>query len=197
MSATRLLVLGVVRLSGRTHGYQVRRELQNWGAEYWANVQPGSVYHALKKMAREGLLAEVATEESAEGPGRVIYELTEEGETEFQRLLGDSISRIEVGRDPALVNAAATFITALPRRTAISLFRYRLAALEGVLANAERSVAENDLMGKPEHVRELFRLWQYHADADVRWTRELIETLEAGGYVMADDSPDHFGHRAT
>ena len=47
MSATRLLVLGVVRMFGRAHGYQVRRELLTWSADEWANVQPGSIYHAL------------------------------------------------------------------------------------------------------------------------------------------------------
>src|SRR4051812_645526 len=36
MSATKLLVLGVVHLSGSAHGYQVRSELQSWGVESWA-----------------------------------------------------------------------------------------------------------------------------------------------------------------
>ncbi|TDE09722.1 PadR family transcriptional regulator, partial [Jiangella asiatica] len=35
MSATKLLVLGIVHLSGGAHGYQVRSELQSWGAEIW------------------------------------------------------------------------------------------------------------------------------------------------------------------
>lgn len=47
MSATRLLVLGVVRMYGRAHGYQVRRELLSWSADKWADVQPGSIHHAL------------------------------------------------------------------------------------------------------------------------------------------------------
>ena len=51
MSATKLLVLGVVHLSGGAHGYQVRYELQSWGVESWAKIKPGSIYHALKKAA--------------------------------------------------------------------------------------------------------------------------------------------------
>ncbi len=58
-SATRLLVLGVVRKHGKAHGYQVRRELLTWSADKWANVAPGSIYHALKQMAKEGLLERV------------------------------------------------------------------------------------------------------------------------------------------
>jgi DNA-binding PadR family transcriptional regulator len=67
LSATRLLVLGVVRMYGRAHGYQVRRELLTWSADKWANVQPGSIYHALKKMTAEDLL------DLAAGGGRVRH----------------------------------------------------------------------------------------------------------------------------
>src|SRR5918994_17644 len=60
VSATKLLVLGIVHLSGGAHGYQVRSELQSWGAESWAKIKPGSIYHALKKAAADGLLTEHA-----------------------------------------------------------------------------------------------------------------------------------------
>lgn len=56
MSAIRLLVLGAVRQHGRAHGYQVRNDLEYWGAHEWSNAKPGSIYHALKQMAKQGLL---------------------------------------------------------------------------------------------------------------------------------------------
>lgn len=56
MSAIRLLVLGAVRMHGRAHGYQVRNDLEYWGAHEWSNAKPGSIYHALKQMAKQGLL---------------------------------------------------------------------------------------------------------------------------------------------
>ncbi|MFK4273910.1 PadR family transcriptional regulator, partial [Streptomyces milbemycinicus] len=46
MSAIRLLVLGAVRQHGRAHGYQVRNDLEFWGAHEWSNAKPGSIYHA-------------------------------------------------------------------------------------------------------------------------------------------------------
>ncbi|NEE20007.1 PadR family transcriptional regulator, partial [Streptomyces sp. SID7499] len=54
MSAIRLLVLGAVRMHGRAHGYQVRNDLEYWGAHEWSNAKPGSIYHALKQMAKQG-----------------------------------------------------------------------------------------------------------------------------------------------
>ena len=90
MSSTRLLILGVVRWFQPVHGYDVRRELLSWHADEWANVQPGSIYHALKKLAEEGLLREVATEQVGGRPARTTYEITPKGEDEFQDLLNRS-----------------------------------------------------------------------------------------------------------
>ena len=56
MSTIRLLVLGAVRQHGRAHGYQVRNDLEYWGAHEWSNAKPGSIYHALKQLAKQGLL---------------------------------------------------------------------------------------------------------------------------------------------
>ncbi len=39
MSAIRLLVLGAVRMHGRAHGYQVRNDLEYWGAHEWSERQ--------------------------------------------------------------------------------------------------------------------------------------------------------------
>ena len=53
-----MMILGMVRILQPVHGYDVRRELLSWNADKWANVQPGSVYHALKKLTDEGALRE-------------------------------------------------------------------------------------------------------------------------------------------
>lgn len=45
MTAIRLLVLGAVRRHGRAHGYQVRADLESWGAHEWARATSSSVYH--------------------------------------------------------------------------------------------------------------------------------------------------------
>ncbi|CAM5377997.1 hypothetical protein STENM327S_05104 [Streptomyces tendae] len=48
-------MLGAVRQHGRAHGYQVRNDLEP-AAHEWSNAKPGSIYHALKQMAKQGLL---------------------------------------------------------------------------------------------------------------------------------------------
>ncbi|NYI07462.1 PadR family transcriptional regulator [Allostreptomyces psammosilenae] len=186
MSATRLLVLGVVRGYGRAHGYLVRHELVSWGAQDWANVKWGSIYHALRQLAKEGLLSST---EIAQWPGRVDYEITERGDEEFLRLLRDALARPE--HRPDMLGAALVLLPALPRAEAVALLRERLDALE-----AERDAAEADAGrsgGDAVHLRELPRLWAHAAETGAAWTRGLIERLERGDYTMAGEGERAFG----
>jgi DNA-binding PadR family transcriptional regulator len=191
VSATRLLVLGVVRMYGKAHGYQVRRELLTWSADRWANVQPGSIYHALKKMTSQRLLEQVEVEPGGSGPDRTAYRITPGGETEFHVLLSKALSSPGItGHERS---AAITLMTTLPRKRVISLLRHQLVRLESDQRSAEMLTAESANGGRPAHIAELFRLWQVHAAASVGWLRELIERLEEGEYPMADDPGRSFG----
>lgn len=193
MSATRLLVLGVVRMYGKAHGYQVRRELLSWSADKWAHVAPGSIYHALKKMASERLLEEVETDEEAKGPGRTAYRLTAEGEHEYQQVLASMLADASDDQTVGALAAAVSFLPTLTRAKAVSLLRHRVTQLEGHRANA-LDILENGVdWGQPAHVTELYRLWAAGTGAELEWAKDLVSRLEAGEYVMADDEGDAFG----
>ncbi|MCO1658455.1 PadR family transcriptional regulator [Pseudonocardia humida] len=181
MSATRLLVLGIVRGYGRAHGYRVGSDLLSWGADEWANVKWGSIYHALRRLTADGFLLD-----HDDVPGRTDYELTERGEAEFQRLLRDALRR--PNPRPDLIGAALAMLPSLPRADAVRLLRERLAALE---ATRDKARAQVEGWADPPHVRELFGLWESTAAGGAEWTRGLIERLERGDYPMAGepDSP--------
>ncbi|MFC3995689.1 PadR family transcriptional regulator [Nocardiopsis sediminis] len=190
MSATRLLVLGVVRTLGRAHGYQVRRELIAWGAEEWANVKPGSIYHALRQLLKSGMVRTAGVEESAEGPERTLFELTEDGTTEFVRLLSKALSVADV--KPEFFSAGVTFMTALPRDMVITLLRRRLAHQEGT-QHLLKSAYDGVIAGKPPHVWELLEWWNVQQDATVAFTRGMIRRLEEGAYEMSGEIETPFG----
>jgi DNA-binding PadR family transcriptional regulator len=177
MSATRLLVLGIVRGYGRAHGYRVGNDLLSWGADEWANVKWGSIYHALKTLTQAGHLLD-----HNDIPGRTDYELTERGEAEFMRLLRDAVRRPQPR--PDFLGAALAMLPSLPRAEAITLLRERLATLEETRDKAEAQV---DAWAEPPHVRELFKLWEHTAAGGAEWTRGVIERLEAGAYLMAGE----------
>ncbi|BBJ42731.1 PadR family transcriptional regulator [Streptomyces antimycoticus] len=187
MSAIRLLVLGAVRQHGRAHGYQVRNDLEFWGAHEWSNAKPGSIYHALKQMAKQGLMrAHDVAPSTVGGPPRTEYELTEAGEEEYFRLLRDALLRHDQKIDE--LTAGVGFIVDLPRAEAIALLKQRVAALEEWRAEVTQHWTPPD--GTPEewgHIGEIMKFWVHSADSGAEWTRGLIERLEGGAYVMAGE----------
>lgn len=177
MSATRLLVLGVVRGYGRAHGYLIGNDLLAWGAGEWANVKWGSIYHALKQLTRDGCLSDHTVP-----PGRTDYEITARGETEYGRLLRDALRRPETR--PDLLAAGLAMLPSLTREDAVALLEERLAVLEARRDTAGRQAQG---WGDPAHVRELYGLWEHTAAAGAAWTRGLIDRLRGGAYPMAGE----------
>ncbi|MGW1763882.1 PadR family transcriptional regulator [Streptomyces sp. NPDC002073] len=187
MSAIRLLVLGAVRQHGRAHGYQVRGDLESWGAHAWSNAKPGSIYHALKQMAKQGvLLAHEVAPSAAGGPPRTEYELTDAGREEYVRLLRAALAGHEPHRD--VLAAALGFMVDLPRAEVLRLLGERLEQLSGRHRAATRQDRAGDGAERPAHLAEVAHMWVHAADAEAEWTRGLAARIEGGAYAFADDT---------
>ncbi|MFZ4299505.1 PadR family transcriptional regulator [Streptomyces cinereoruber] len=192
MSAIRLLVLGAVRQHGRAHGYQVRNDLEYWGAHEWSHAKPGSIYHALKQMAKQGLLrAHEVAPSTVGGPPRVEYELTGAGTEEYFALLREALAGHDQKAD--VLSAAIGFMVDLSRAEAVELLRRRVRALDGWRATVTDYYTPE---GGPEqlgHIGEIMHMWVDSVDAGKRWTLGLIERIEAGAYVFAGEGDPFVG----
>ncbi|ALO95245.1 Transcriptional regulator [Streptomyces hygroscopicus subsp. limoneus] len=192
MSAIRLLVLGAVRQHGRAHGYQVRNDLEYWGAHEWSNAKPGSIYHALKQMAKQGLLhAHEIAPSTAGGPPRVEYEITARGEDEFFRLLRESLVAYDQKMD--LQSAAIGFLVELPRAEALGLLRERIRRIGRWRTAVTEHYVPEDGPERLGHIGEIMNLWVHTADSDAAWTQGLIDRLEAGAYTFAGEGEPFVG----
>ncbi|MGW6457335.1 PadR family transcriptional regulator [Streptomyces sp. NPDC055078] len=183
MSAIRLLVLGAVRQHGRAHGYQIRNDLEYWGAHEWSNAKPGSIYHALKQLAKQGMLrAHEIAPSTAGGPPRTEYEITGEGEAEFFRLLREALVRYDQKMDT--LSAAVGFIVHLPRGEAVELLKERVRAMEDWRSGVTEYYTPADGPESLGHIGEIMNLWVSSADSGMEWTRGLIQRIEAGAYTF-------------
>jgi DNA-binding PadR family transcriptional regulator len=178
MSATRMMILGLVQWLQPVHGYDVRRELLSWNADRWANVQPGSIYHALRKLAEEGLLREVATEQVGGRPARTTYEITEKGGNEFQALLRKNFWEIGGLPDPFL--AAFAFLPAMSREEAVAALRARAKQLQAGNDHL-RSVNEVEwAKSKPPFVWWMWELTIDRSEAEIAWCERTAARIEGG-----------------
>ncbi|MCJ0873994.1 PadR family transcriptional regulator [Streptomyces sp. AP-93] len=202
MSAIRLLVLGAVRMHGRAHGYQVRNDLEFWGAHEWSNAKPGSIYHALKQMAKQGLLlAHEVAPSAVGGPPRVEYEITDQGTAEYLTLLRQALTSYDQKMD--MLSAGIGFIVDLPRAEAVALLKERISGLEQWRAGVTAYYTPEEGPEQLGHIGEIMNMWVHSADSEAAWTRSLIGRIEGGAYtfagegepfvgVLADDEPNPF-----
>jgi DNA-binding PadR family transcriptional regulator len=174
------MVLGLVKWLQPVHGYDVRRELMSWEVDRWANIQPGSIYHALRKLTGEGLLAEVATEQVGARPARTTYRMTPAGDREFEGLLRKYWWEYKDAIDP--FGAAFSLLPALPRPEAVAALRNRARVLEGWTAQlSEELMTAPDWADKrPVHVMWALELGVARAEVESAWCRRVAARIESG-----------------
>lgn len=178
MSATRMMILGLVQWMQPVHGYDVRRELLSWSADKWANIQPGSIYHALRKLADEELLREVATEQVGSRPARTTYEITEKGAEEFTALLRGNWWSIATPPDPFM--AAFSFLPAMPRAEAAAALRNRAAQLGAGNEQLRAAIGADWARSKPTFVTWMWELSMERSEAEIRWCGRIAGLIESG-----------------
>lgn len=187
-AATRLLVLGAVRIFQPVHGYSVRRELASWNIGEWASIHPGSIYNALRGLSERGLLEEAATESHRGRPARTTYRLTPEGENELLRLLRAHLSGTD---DPTAFLVAVNLSPALPRAEVIEAVEGHVAGLRRHLAAAERTVAEIlASLETPDYACEVPRIIAARVAGELTWAVDYLDRVRAGGYAFGDEEPD-------
>lgn len=179
-----MMILGLVKWMQPVHGYDVRRELLSWSADKWANVAPGSIYHALRKLTEEGMLREVATEQVGSRPARTTYEITPKGDDEFENLLRGHWWNLEQPPDPFM--AAFAFLPALPREEAAAALRNRARVLRAGTEKLAAAMNAPWMRSKPTHVAWMWELGIARGEAEIAWCERVASLIESGvSYVPA------------
>ena len=191
MSATRLLVLGAIRIMQPVHGYEVRRELISWRLEDTTNVKPGSIYGAIRTLEKDGCIAVHGRAGGDRRPERTTYVLTVEGEKEFQVMLRESWWTVSPAKEPLI--PALCLMMHLPREELVRALQARMGALEGQLdaISFQRAAIRDGATGAdggiPEHVREIMDFAAARIRAEIDWSRGLQRRLRDGAYRFAGE----------
>ncbi|MEU7855521.1 PadR family transcriptional regulator [Nonomuraea sp. NPDC049141] len=100
MRATRLFILGALADGGPMHGHKIRAAAQLDRVELWADIKPGSLYGALRRMADEGVVEVVRTEQEGNLPARTVYGITDKGRTELVSVIRSVLADTALRPDP-------------------------------------------------------------------------------------------------
>lgn len=175
------MVLGVVRREKQAHGYKVYHELVSWQAKEWSKVRPGSIYHALSQLEKEGFLEGTPTAEGA-GLAKRSYVVTLTGEKEFIRLLEAALVEFDLN---AFAGGMA-FMHELPRARVIELAKQRLKAYQEVSQFLD-TLPREAVPSTPAKHPEIVGMWESFFGDTAKWLRKFIRHLEEGGYSFADE----------
>jgi DNA-binding PadR family transcriptional regulator len=174
VSSIRLFILGTLATSGPLHGHQIRQQAQSDRTEAFSDIQVGSVYGALKRLANEDLIREVRTERVGNRPERTIYGITPEGRRALAAIRDRALRDLDRHFDP--FDLALTQSRDLVEEDLAQIVAHRLAALQ-VQAASMRHHAEH----ADPYVNEAERMVIQHliarTEAEVRWHADLAERI--------------------
>ena len=119
-------------------GYEIQQILTKSQSDSWAGILPGSIYHALKKMEKEGLV-EIDLIEKTGNRSKAIYKITQDGEKEFEALLLESLQVSSVYL-PSNLYTGLSFIQHLSNDEIIQSFKNQQILLEEQLATLKEGI---------------------------------------------------------
>lgn len=158
------------------HPYEMYRLMIERRGDRVVKVRPGSLYHAVDRMAADALVEATGTERNGARPERTTYRITDAGRAAMQdwirALLEDPVN--EFPRFPV----ALAEMHNLARAEATKLLVARIGRLEEQLADVESALA-----GKQGQVEEAYLLYAHYyvemVRAELSWLRRLVTRLES------------------
>ncbi len=189
-----MLLLGAVALFEPVNGYQIRRELMSWQVDQWANINPGSIYHALTSLTDKGHLTRPDLVDN--GRTVAVYEISDSGRAELERLITRSLEAVDAYNGLSFY-AAFALVPLLERPAVAQHLSIRLKNLERTIKELDAAVRVNARMVPPHTVSALHlqldklrteRAWLVEVLDDVR-SGKLFFIGEAPGWAPADDDP--------
>lgn len=166
---------------GPRHTYDMHRFMVDTRKDFVSGL-PRSLYHAVGKLEKSGLIAQVGTEQSAGRPERVRYAITDAGRADLRRRVSLLLATPEA--DATLTYAALSFMGVLGGDEAMAALRARIAAIELKLARLTADLAEASDLPRILLIEAEFEQARLAAERD--WTAALLAELVSGALAWPD-----------
>ena len=170
-----LLILGVLH-RGDFHPYAIKQRLQNAMVECYTDVDVGTLYYAIRELAKEGLIEAVNRERVARGGMRTIYGITAEGKKRFRKLLRERFTA--EGSVADTLYSALLFLHLADMTEVAELLQAKIDWQTRALAElalVRRRLGESAPLG----ARYLMKHLKLQRQLDRRWLKDLLAEVRA------------------
>ena len=159
------------------HPYEMQRLLRERHKDDVLVLKRGSLYHAIRRVLRSGLVEPVKTAREGRRPERTTYRITRSGEQELARWLQRIISQPR--RETSAFKASLSFLLHLAVDDATTVLQARETRLEEEIAeldamlHARLPVVTRINLIESEYLRDMRR-------AELRWVGAVLRDLQSG-----------------
>jgi hypothetical protein len=169
-----LAILGLLAERPR-HGYQIEQVIEERNLREWTEIGFSSIYAALSRLEKAGLVESHLEPSPGRGPGRKVFHLSAQGYAGWQHGMLAALATPIAAPPPLLLGLSA--LPGLPRplaRQALQDCRRKLLAQRARLA--ERGAQAAAL----PHVQAMFTLSLALNQAELDWLEKFLDEMEAG-----------------
>lgn len=160
------------------HPYEMQRLLRERRKDELLALKRGSLYHAINRLARGGLIDAVETSREGGRPERTTYRLTSSGERELHATLRGMVAELRAGASEFF--AGLSFLVYLTPEDATEQLRERARRVDGEIESLTTScrralrheVARINLLEE----EYLLAMWK----AERQWLTGVLEALRTG-----------------
>jgi DNA-binding PadR family transcriptional regulator len=174
-SSLSLVVLGLLA-ERPMHPYAMRTLMRERGHERTVRAGGASLYDAVGRLERAGLIGVQSSSREGRRPERTTYEITPVGRRELQAWIRVGLAEPDSAET---FQAAIAFMYALPQAEATDLLNQRVVKLDAVIEHAHSAIAEASKTVPPiflseEHYAQHMRL------AERDWVSQFVRRLRSG-----------------
>ena len=178
-----LYILGVLH-RGDFHPYEIKRRLTQAMIECFTDVDTGTLYYAVRQLAKEGMVSAVAQQRVARGGMRTVYRITQRGKQRFQELLHQQFA--EGGGTAESLYGPMLFLHLADLNIVTGALRTRLGKVNERLSEI-RSLRKKWSAALPSGSRLLMEHMVEQCRLDLRWMNTVVREIEDG---RVRDTPD-------
>lgn len=144
------LAVSVLSLLGQRpmHPYEMYSVMLERHEDALVKVRPGSLYHAVERLERDGLVKSLGTDRPTGRPERTVYEVTPEGNDAMLDWVRSALG--EWQPEYPQFPLALALANNLPADAVVGLLEEYLRSLDGEVAEMQQAVAEVKRRDLPE-----------------------------------------------
>lgn len=173
------------------HPYEMYQLMLARREDRVVKVSAGSLYRAVERLARDGLIVESGTERMGNRPERTVYSVTDAGRAAFDESLEEMLGRSvnEFPEFPLAIGEAHN----LPAERVVELLADRLDSIRDDIAWYDAAAVRIAEKGKPKHVVLNVYYSRAMLAAEAEWLAATIDELRSGELGWPSGAPGATG----